>query len=271
MYSAKREFTVDSHPLTMPRQDARPAVHSTGATAARESIYLIARQERDRCALAEMFIPFRARFRSFGSIAAYLEHGRTDEPTCLIVDLESDAQRGEDLPARLGGQASPPVILLSDQADVSATVRAMKSGVLEFLLKPVNVAALHEAVAAALTVDEKRSVRRAELMHLQACYSLLTPRERQVLPLIVAGLLNKQAAAVLCISEVTLQIHRSQIMRKMQASCFADLIRMALKLRIPHSRPEAYMAQIATEREHLCTASNVRNLFSCGVVATAVA
>ena len=108
----------------------------------------------------------------------------------------------------------------------------MKAGAIEFLTKPVDEQALVTAVRAALVRDRQLRQRHAELAELQESFSLLTPREREVLPLVVGGLLNKQAAAVLGIAEVTLQLHRSQIMRKMKADSFADLVRMAERLGI---------------------------------------
>jgi FixJ family two-component response regulator len=112
----------------------------------------------------------------------------------------------------------------------------MKAGAIDFLTRPFDLPCLVAAVRAALAQDRKSRQKKAELAKLQERYSLLTPREREVLPLVVGGLLNKQAASILEISEVTLQIHRSQVMRKMQAASFADLVRMAVKLRVPHWR-----------------------------------
>jgi FixJ family two-component response regulator len=112
----------------------------------------------------------------------------------------------------------------------------MKAGAIEFLTKPVDLQALIAAVQTAFAQDRKLRRRKAELAELRERFSLLTPREREVLPLVLGGLLNKQAASILGISEVTLQIHRSQIMRKTQAESLAELVRMAMKLRIPYWR-----------------------------------
>ena len=112
----------------------------------------------------------------------------------------------------------------------------MKAGAVEFLTKPVDLSALVAAVQMAFVQDRKQRRKKAEIAELEERFSQLTPREREVLPLVVGGLLNKQAASVLGISEVTLQIHRSQVMRKMAAESLADLVRMAMKLRIPYWR-----------------------------------
>jgi FixJ family two-component response regulator len=133
----------------------------------------------------------------------------------------------------MAGDACPPVVFICTHIDVPSAVRVVKAGAIELLTKPVDSTALLEAVLAALAHDRKLRQRRAELATLRERLVRLTPREREVLPLIVGGLLNKQAASVLGISEVTLQIHRSQVMRKMQAESLAELVRMAVKLRIP--------------------------------------
>jgi FixJ family two-component response regulator len=130
----------------------------------------------------------------------------------------------------------------------------MKAGAISILSKPVNSVALLGAVREALTQDRKRRFRKAELAKLRQRFSLLTPREREVVPLVIGGLLNKQAAFILGISEVTLQIHRSQIMRKMQADSLADLVRMALQLRIPHWRADSPIPELAMQTSRISSA-----------------
>ncbi len=169
----------------------------------------------------------------FESAEAYLGHSRSDVAACLITDLRMPGIGGLELQRRLKAVDSPPIIFISGRGDVPSTAQAMKAGAIEFLTKPLDTAALLTAVTAAFAKDRVQRQQRAELGELQRRLSLLSPREREVLPLIVSGLLNKQAASVLCITEVTLQIHRSQIMRKMAARSFADLVRMAGKLGIP--------------------------------------
>jgi FixJ family two-component response regulator len=169
----------------------------------------------------------------FESAEAYLCHSRSDVAACLITDLRMPGIGGLELQRRLKAVDSPPIIFISGRGDVPSTAQAMKAGAIEFLTKPLDTAALLTAVTAAFAKDRVQRQQRAELGELQRRLSLLSPREREVLPLIVSGLLNKQAASVLCITEVTLQIHRSQIMRKMAARSFADLVRMAGKLGIP--------------------------------------
>jgi FixJ family two-component response regulator len=139
----------------------------------------------------------------------------------------------------MSGRFSPPVIFMSGQADVPSSVKAIKAGALEFFLKPLDPERLRVAIQAAFVRDRAIRRKRAQLEQLKERHSRLTPRERDVLPLVVGGLLNKQAASLLGISEVTLQIHRSQVMRKMEATSLANLVRMAITLRIPEYR-ESY-------------------------------
>ena len=162
-----------------------------------------------------------------------------DHTSCVIINAFLPDASGLDLQKRIAANGNPPVIFLSDHHDVSLTVAAMKAGALEFLTKPINLELLRVAVENALLQSHKMRQRKVELTRLQQRFQLLTPRERDVLPLVVGGLPNKQAASILGISEVTLQVHRGQVMRKMQADSLADLVRMALKLRIPYWKQEA--------------------------------
>lgn len=154
--------------------------------------------------------------------------------SCMIVNGSFLALSGIDAQSQLHCESRPPVIVVGEAHDVASAVAAMKGGAVDYVVKPIDRWTLRSAVEAAFAQDRRRRKRAAELSKLRERLELLTPREREVLPLVVGGLLNKQAASVLGISEVTLQIHRSQIMRKMQASSLADLVRMAVRLRIPH-------------------------------------
>ncbi len=169
----------------------------------------------------------------FESAEAYLRHSRSDLAACLITDLRMPGIGGLELQQRVRVLDSPPIIFISGRGDVPSTAKAMKAGALEFLTKPLDRDALLAAVIAAFAKDRAQRRQRAELNLLQQRLSLLSPREREVLPLIVTGMLNKQAASLLGITGVTLQIHRSQIMRKMAVRSFAELVRMAGKLGIP--------------------------------------
>ena len=155
-----------------------------------------------------------------------------------MVDIKLTGDKSGDLQEQMVRATSRPIIFVSVQPDVQSTVRAMKAGAFSILAKPIDPSALTEAVGEAFSQDQKQQSKQAEMTKLQGRFSLLTPREREVIPLIVGGLLNKQSAWILGISEVKLQIHRSQVMRKMEAQSLADLVRMALRLRIPYWRPK---------------------------------
>lgn len=202
----------------------------------RDVIYLVDDDAPARKAITEFLTALGMKVVSFASAIDYLGFMGRDTAACAILNILLPDISGLELQRRLGEKANPPVIFISDQCDIASTVCAMKAGAVEFLTKPVDLSALIAAIRTALAQDRKWRQKKAELAQLKNRLSRLTPRERQVLPLIVGGLLNKQAASVLGISEVTLQIHRSQVMRKMQADSFADLVRMAVKLDIPYWR-----------------------------------
>ena len=170
---------------------------------------------------------------AFGSAAEYFAYPKPDAPACLILDVELPDINGLDLQQQIGREFHPPIIFVTGHGDIPSSVRAMKAGALDFLTKPFSGQELLERVHAALALDRERRAKKADLDRLRRCFQSLTPREREVLPLVVSGLLNKQAAAHLGISEVTLQIHRASVMRKMEADSLADLVRMAGCLEIP--------------------------------------
>jgi FixJ family two-component response regulator len=175
------------------------------------------------------------------SAAEYLQLPKPDLPTCLILDVKLPDIDGFELQARLSDQGAPSIVFITGYGDIPSSVRAIKAGAVDFLPKPFNRDQLLGAVREALTRDTRLRATRAELAMLRHRFSLLTPRESEVVPWLVAGYLNKQAAAELGISEVTLQIHRGQIMRKMQAGSLAELVRMASKLEIIFtSKPKVF-------------------------------
>jgi FixJ family two-component response regulator len=168
----------------------------------------------------------------FASAAEYLQFKKLDAPACLILDLELPGMSGLELQQKIAAEDAPPIVFVTGHGDVPSSVRAMKAGAIEFLLKPFDNEELLRSIDVAIVQDRKSRVRRAEMAELRRRYALLTPREREVLPFVVAGLLNKQTAAELGTSEITIQVHRGQIMRKMAASSLADLVKMAGKLGI---------------------------------------
>lgn len=195
-------------------------------------VYIVDDDSRVREALSELLTSLEIKNFTFGSAEEYLAFVRSDVAACLVLDVHLPELSGLDLQQRLASGPSPPIVFISGRGDVPSTVRAMKAGAIEFLTKPIDPGALIPAIHAALALDLEKRKKLAGLECLQNRFALLTPREKEVLPLVVAGMLNKQAANLLGITEVTLQVHRGQIMRKMEASSFADLVRMAEKLGI---------------------------------------
>jgi FixJ family two-component response regulator len=200
------------------------------------TVYVVDDDVRICEALRELFTSLGMASVTFGSVAEYVAYQKPDLPSCLILDVELPDISGLDFQRQLGDAYHPPIVFITGHGDIPSSVRAIKAGAVDFLAKPFSQPDLMAAVNAAITRDRHARLERAERARLQQRYSLLTPRERQVLPLIVSGLLNKQAAGELGISEVTLQIHRSRIMQKMAADSFADLVRMAGQLNIALER-----------------------------------
>jgi FixJ family two-component response regulator len=175
---------------------------------------------------------------TFGSAGEYVNADRPNVPACLILDVELPDINGLDLQRQIAQGDHPPIVFITGHGDIPSSVRAIKHGAVDFLAKPFSDAALMAAIRAAISQDQTKRSERAELGGLKQRFLNLKPREREVLPLVVSGLLNKQAAAALGISEITLQIHRRNVMQKMGAASLADLVRIAQQLEIPitHSR-----------------------------------
>jgi FixJ family two-component response regulator len=172
---------------------------------------------------------------SFGSANEFLQANRSDVPSCLVLDIRLPGKSGLELQRELSEtNIRIPIIFITSHGDVPMTVRAMKAGAVEFLTKPFRDQDLLDAVQLALERDRARRQRSAEIATLRGRLELLTPRERQVLPLVISGLLNKQIAAEIGATEATVKVHRSQLLRKMGAHSLPDLVRMAQRLGIPH-------------------------------------
>ncbi len=168
----------------------------------------------------------------FGSAQEFLRSKPPDVTSCLVLDVRLGRVGGLELQRQLADANIPiPIIFITAHGDVRMSVEAMKAGAVEFLQKPFRDQELLEAIHQALDRDERRRVQEAEVAKLRERYESLTPREREVLPLVVSGLLGKQIAAEIGASEATVRVHRSQIMRKMGAESLPELVRMAEKLR----------------------------------------
>ncbi len=201
-------------------------------------VYIVDDDRRIGEALTLLLSSFDMHAVTFGSAAEYMAYPKRDVPACLVLDVELPDINGLDLQSQIAQGNHPQIVFITGHGDIPSSVRAIKTGAVDFLTKPLREADLMRAINAALSLDGEARRKRAELADLHRRLTGLTAREREVLPLVVSGLLNKQAAAELGISEVTLQIHRGSIMKKMEAGSLAELVRMAGALEIPmtHSR-----------------------------------
>jgi FixJ family two-component response regulator len=170
--------------------------------------------------------------QTFQSAQEFLSQPRPLAPSCLILDLSIPDLDGLELQRMIARERSEmPVIFISGRGDIPTTVRAIKAGAIDFLIKPFGDDVLLRAIREGLERSRVALDREADLRDLRNCYALLTPRERQVMNLVVSGLLNKQVGAELGISEITVKAHRGQVTQKMKANSLADLVRMAGRLR----------------------------------------
>jgi FixJ family two-component response regulator len=189
-----------------------------------------------REALLDLLASFDINAIAFGSAAEYLAFAKPDVPACLVLDVELPDISGLELQSRMPEGDQPHIVFITGHGDIPSSVRAIKAGAVDFLTKPLRQEALMPAIHSALAQNRESRRKNGELTELQRRFAHLTAREHDVLPLVVSGLLNKQAAVQLGISEVTLQIHRGNVMRKMQAASLAELVRMAELLQIPIAR-----------------------------------
>jgi RNA polymerase sigma factor (sigma-70 family) len=174
----------------------------------------------------------------FGSAQEFLQGWHSDVPSCLVLDIRLPGISGLDFQRQLAeANIHVPIIFITAHGDIPMTVRAMKAGAVEFLTKPFRDQDLLDAIHVALERDRTRRRQEAEIAILQQRLESLTPREREVLPLVVSGLLNKQIAGEIGTSENTVKVHRSQLMRKMGADSLAELVRLAERIGIPNSKP----------------------------------
>ena len=205
---------------------AKPA--STSGRKDEPTVIIVDDEQSVRDALSSLFRSVGLRCELFSSIAELLQNKLPDVPSCLVLDVRLPGVSGLEFQNELArANILTPIIFISGHGDIPMTVKAMKAGAIDFLTKPFRDQDMLDAVTTALERDRKRRENELAVADLQRRFESLTPREREVMSLVTAGLMNKQAAAELGVSEITVKIHRGHAMRKMDARSLADLVRKA--------------------------------------------
>jgi FixJ family two-component response regulator len=205
---------------------------------AQSIVFVIDDDASVREALKSLLRSVGIRVEVFGSAAEFLKHRRPDTAACLVLDIRMPGVSGLDFQVELAkADIRIPIIFITGHGDIPMSVRAMKAGAVEFLTKPFRDQDLLDAVQIALDRDRARRSLDKSIHEMRANFETLTPRELEVIGFVTAGLMNKQIAAELGVSEVTVKVHRGNVMKKMGARSIADLVRMADALGIPRAKP----------------------------------
>lgn len=213
--------------------NARPPPPHDLASGELPIVYVIDDDESVRRALTNLFQSVSLRVEVFGSAFEFLQSSLSDVASCLVLDIRLPRLSGLDFQTELANaNVNIPIIFMTGHGDIPMTVRAMKAGAVDFLTKPFRQQEMLDAVAAAIEQDRKRRKDEKTISSARTLFETLTPRERDVLVLVAAGLMNKQIAAEIGIAEITVKIHRGHIMKKMGTRSLADLVRITEMLGI---------------------------------------
>jgi FixJ family two-component response regulator len=201
-------------------------------------VYVIDDDESMRRGLTNLFESVGLRVEAFGSAPELLQRKLPDVPSCVVLDIRLPGMGGLDFQTLLEKAAIHiPIVFMTGHGDIPMSVKAMKAGAADFLTKPFRQQEMLDAVTAAIERDRKRRQDEKIVSNARALFETLTPREREILALVAAGLMNKQIAAEIGIAEITVKIHRGHIMKKMGTRSLADLVRIAEMLGIRHDQP----------------------------------
>ena len=205
----------------------------TAASRAAPTVFVVDDDVSVRESLQLLILSVGMRPETFASAEEFLERAPVNGPSCLVLDVSLPNLTGLDLQERIVDRTGMPIVFITGRGEVPTAVRAMKAGAVEFLTKPFSNALLLNAIEQAIERSRAELASEAALQALQRNHDSLTPREREILVLVVSGLLNKQIAAQLGISEITVKAHRGRMMRKMRVDSVAELVRAASALSVP--------------------------------------
>jgi FixJ family two-component response regulator len=213
-----------------------PASNANGSTD-QPIVFVVDDDASMRQALTRLFHSVRLRVEAFESATEFFQSRRPNVSSCLVLDVRLPGLSGLDFQAELTkADVRIPIVFMTGHGDIPMTVRAMKAGAIDFLTKPFRDQDMLDAVAIAIQQDQRRREHEIKMSEVRAHFESLTPREREIMALVAAGLMSKQIAAEINLSEITVKVHRSHLMRKMGARTVADLVRMAETLGLGHAK-----------------------------------